>query len=347
MKAAGSPDDPLPPRLFKEVFETIAPVVLTLLNNSLTSSVVPVHFKQAVVHPLLKKPGLDSSILSNFRPISKLPFISKILETIVFIQLRFFLDEHNILETFQSGFKSGHSTETALLRVFNDIFISTDAGHSTVLVLLDLTAAFDTVDHEILLSRLEHWVGIRGSALHWFRSYLADRHFCVSLGDFVSSLAPLTSGVPQGSILGPLLFSLYMLPLGLILRKHGVGFHFYADDTQIYLPLKKCDSRAAASLLDCLEDLKLWMSLNFLKLNQEKSEVIVFSPSSPGHAPSVDLGILNHFMKQVVTNVGVTMDLKLDQQISKVVKSSFFQLRKLAKIKPILTQQHFETVMLS
>lgn len=100
IKAAGSPDDPLPPHLFKEVFQTIAPTVLTLLNSSLSSGVVPVNSKQAVVHPLLKKPGLDSSVLSNFRPVSKLPFLSKILEKIVFIQLKSFLDEHNVLEFF-------------------------------------------------------------------------------------------------------------------------------------------------------------------------------------------------------------------------------------------------------
>ena len=183
------------------------------------------------VQPLLKKPGLDGSVLANFRPISKLPFISKILEKVVHTQLKSFLDSHDVLEVFQSGFKCMHSTESALLRVFNDILLSTDSGEHVILVLLDLTAAFDTVDHNILVTRLRHLVGLRGTALHWFKSYLTGRTMSVSLGDSVSSSAPLPYGVPQGSILGPLLFSLYLLPLGSILRRYGISFHFYADNS--------------------------------------------------------------------------------------------------------------------
>ena len=123
------------------------------------------NLKHANVQPLLKKPGLDPAVLANYRPISKLPFFSKILEKIVYSQLMDFLNEENILEIFQSGFKTLHSTESALLRVFNDIFLATDSGHCVVLVLLDLIAAFDTVDHKILITRLEQWVGISGTAL--------------------------------------------------------------------------------------------------------------------------------------------------------------------------------------
>ena len=127
--------------------------------------------------------------MANFRPISKLSFLSKILEKIVYSQLMDFLNEQNVLEIFQPGFKTLHSTESALLRVFN-VFLATDSGHCAILVLLELTAAFDTVDHDILIDRLEQWVGIRGLVLEWFRSYLSHRTFCVSLGDSVSSTAP-------------------------------------------------------------------------------------------------------------------------------------------------------------
>ena len=130
-------------------------------------------------------------------------------------------------------------------------------------MLLDLIAVFNTIDHSILISRLEHCVGIKGTALEWFRSYLSDRSFSVNLGDSISSSAPLPCGVPQGSILGPILFSLYLLPLGSILRKYGISFHCYADDTHIYFPLKLKDTNNLEPLLDCLKDIKNWMALNF------------------------------------------------------------------------------------
>ena len=117
-------------------------------------------------------------------------------------QLFDFFNDHNILEIFQSGFKTLHSTESALLRVFNDIFLATDSGHSVILVLLDLTAAFDTVDHDILIARLEQWVGIRGQALAWFRSYLSHRSFCVGLGDCVLHCTSLLRG-STGLSVGP------------------------------------------------------------------------------------------------------------------------------------------------
>ena len=207
--------DTVPPRLFKEVFPTTGPSCLTVINSSLSSGVVPVNLKHAVVQPL-PKPGLDPAIFANYRPISKLPFFTKILEKIVCSQPMDFLNQQNILEIFQSGFKTLHCTESVLLRIFNDIFLATASGHCVVL--LDLTAAFDTVEHEILIAHLEQWVGISGTALQWFRSYLSHQTFCVSLDNSVSSTAPLSCWILQGFVLDPLLFSLYLLPLGSILR---------------------------------------------------------------------------------------------------------------------------------
>lgn len=192
------------------------------------------------------------------------------------------------------------------------------------------------MDHNTLVARLLHLTGICGTALEWFISYLADRSMSVSLGNSESSSVPLPYGVPQGSILGPLLFSLYLLPLGSILRKHGISFHFYADDSQIYVPLKKKNAFSLTPLLACLEDIKDWMALNFLNFNEKKTEVMVFGPSGLCEPPLL-----------TVSNLGFKMDsdFKLDQLISSVVKSNFFQFRQLAKVKPFLAQQHFETVI--
>ncbi len=172
-------------------------------------------------------------MLSNYRPISNLPFIGKIIEKIVFNQLNKYLTSNGYLDNFQSGFRVHHSTETALIKIINDIRFNSDSGKISVLVLLDLSAAFDTVDHNILLERLENWVGLSGLALKWFRSYLEGRGYYVSIGEHKSKWTSMTCGVPQGSILAPLLFSLYMLTLSQIMRKNQIGYHSYADDTQI------------------------------------------------------------------------------------------------------------------
>ncbi len=146
VKVTSSTNDVIPRSLFIEVFDSIGPYILLIINKSC----VPSSLKYAVVEPLLKKPGLDPSVLQNFRPISKLPFIAKILENVVFRQLSSFLAEVDIMDHFQSGFRTVHSTESSLIRVLSYILLEVDSGNCVSLVLLDLSAAFDTLDHSIL-----------------------------------------------------------------------------------------------------------------------------------------------------------------------------------------------------
>ncbi len=161
---------------------------------------VPKTFKLAVIKPLIKKTQLDPKDLVNYRLISNLHFLSKILEKVVSSQLYSFLEKNYICEDFQSG---SHSTETALIRVTNDLLWSFDRGCISLLVLLDLSTAFDTIDHNLLLNRLENVVSIGGSALAWFKSYLSDRHQFMAVNEEVSYRSQVQYGVPQGSVLGP------------------------------------------------------------------------------------------------------------------------------------------------
>ena len=187
--------------------------------------------------PLLKKMSLNPEVLKNYRPVSNLTFVSKLIEKTVSSQLISHLENNDLLETFQSSYKPRHSTESALLRVSNDILRAIDDKQCVFLTLLDLSAAFDTIDHCILLEVL-HDLGVEGIALEWFRSYLSNRSQCISIDGVHSVPQNLPHGVPQGSVLGPLLFCTYMTELGKIIRKHGLNFHTYADDTQIYLAFK-------------------------------------------------------------------------------------------------------------
>ncbi len=228
-----------------------------------------------MIKPLIKKTQLDPKDLVNYRPVSNLPFLAKILEKVASSQLYSFLEKNYICEDFQSGFRLSHSTETALIRVTNELLLSSDRGCISLLVLLDLSAAFNTIDHNILLNRLENSVGISESALAWFKSYLSNHHQFVAVNEEVSYRSQVQYGVPQGSVLEPLLFMLYMLPLGNIIRKHGVSFHSYADDTQLYIFSRPSETHQIERLIECIVDIKKWMTSNFLLLNSEKTEVLI------------------------------------------------------------------------
>ena len=191
---------------------------------------MPDALKIASLFPTLKKPTADFKQFTNFRPISNLKFISKLVEKSVAVQLTKHLDE-----TFQSAYKEFHSTETALLRVHNDILCSLDQNKSVILLLLDLSAAFDTVDHAILISRLLNRFGVKGTALVWFKSNLTSRQQFVNVEDGMSSRRPLLRGVPQGSVLGPLLYLVYTAPIADFIKRHDLLYHLYADDTQLYI----------------------------------------------------------------------------------------------------------------
>ena len=207
--------DPLPASCIEMCLDEIVLTVTEVVNDSLAKGVVPSAFKHAIVKPLLKKANLDPENLKNYRPVSNLPFFSKVLERVVLHQLLEHLAANGLLEPFQSAYRKGHSTETALLHVVNDLLQAADIGHVSILSLLDFSAAFDTIDHSIMCTKLEDF-GCVGLVGKWFESYLTGRTQCVVIDDKCSKTTKLDYGVPQGSVLGPVLFTIYTSTLGSI-----------------------------------------------------------------------------------------------------------------------------------
>ena len=205
--------DPIPTWLLKSAAPSLAPFLCYLVNTSLSEGFLPRSEKKAIVTPILKKSGLDVNALKNYRPVSCITFLSKLVERIVYNRLYFHIHRFSLLSHFQSAYRKGFSTETALVKIFNDFVVASDSGKLSFVVLLDLSAAFDMVDHVILFNRLAKHFGIRGTALSWLISFLSDRSFCVSVKSCFSYEADIIHGVPQGSVLGPLLFSLFVSPV--------------------------------------------------------------------------------------------------------------------------------------
>ncbi len=335
--------DPFPTKLLMSHLPTIIDVILHIVNLCISTSIFPMSCKSSIVKPLIKKPGLDSEILKNYRPVSNLSFLSKIIEKVISIRILAHITDNDIIDKFQSAYKCGHSTETALLRVYNDIVTTVGKGSGSFLVLLDLSAAFDTIDHNNLFMILSKYVGITGDALLLIKSYFSDRSQQVCIDNIMSDLASIVCGVPQGSVLGPLKFCLYLLPLGAILKHHGIGYHIYADDTQLYISFKCINPSASLPKLNgCISDIRVWMIKNKLKINDSKTEFIVFrSPQVKQDLSGLTVSVGDSLIPQSskVRDLGVIFDqfLNFDDYISSVCKSTHYHLRNIGRIRSLLT----------
>ena len=241
---------------------------------------------EAIIHPLLKKINLNL-LDKNYHPVSNLSFLSKALECTVALQLVEYVDSNDLMEPNQSAYRRNHSTETTLLKIKSDIIVVMDEWGIVCLLLSHLSAAFDTVDPTILLDCLYKCFVFDGTILTWTDSYLSNRTQCVAIGNLDLDVAmpdpvTLTFGVPQGSVLSLTLFTLYTSLLGDICRAHGIEFQQHADDQQVYLSFKPIRNNSAAQnaclkrLQKCVRDIQIWMNLNMLKLNDDKTEFIMF-----------------------------------------------------------------------
>ena len=218
-------------------------------------------------------------------------------------------------------------------------------------MLLDLSAAFDTIDHNVFLTRLTDEYGITGEVREWMRSYLLDRHQVISINSSISDKIVLDFGFPQGSCIGPFGFKLYTKPLTEIARRHNVQIHLYADDTQLYVSFDPEDSDEAMKRLEaCVEDIRGWMKVNFLKLNDSKTEFLILGGKTDLERVKEDrikVGDTNVIKSTMARNIGAYLDetMEMKDQISNIIRSCYSQLRAIAKIRRFLTMDSAKKVV--
>ena len=246
-------------------------ILTSLFNKSISQGIFPSALKYAKVIPIHKGDSIFE--MSNYRPISLLPIFSKILEKLMYSRIINFIEKHDILYKKQFGFQKGMSTEYAVNSLVSNIVKCLESTEVGFCILLDFAKAFDTVNHEILLDKLEYY-GIRGIALDWFKSYLSDRMQCTEIGHIQSKLDYIKCGVPQGSILGPLLFLLYINDI--VMSSEVFQFTLFADDTSLFYSHK--NEQDAVPIINAeLSKISNWLAANKLSLNVGKSKLLFFT----------------------------------------------------------------------
>ena len=336
--------DPVSFKFFKECLPYLLQYVKHLINTSLHKGTFPTRYKEALVKPKLKENSLDQDVLGNYRPLSNLSFLSKILERCALMQLVDHLESNNLFGAFQSAYRKFHSCETAITKISNDILSTLDNKQCSFLLFLDLSAAFDTIDHSILLSILHEKYNVNNMVLQWFQSYLKNRSCKVNIGKSFSEGLMLLFGVPQGSILGPILFILYISDIEYIAKCHGFRIHVYADDTQLYIAFEKCNILSTISDIEqCLREIKCWMSHNFLKINEDKTKLLMISSKEVLSNVYTDLCI--SFSGNIIipslnaVNLGVNFDstMSMETYINNIVSKGYCKLNNFWKTADKLT----------
>ena len=342
--------DPMPISLMKDCMDVLIKPIHAIISKSLSTGLFPRSWKTSSVVPILKKPNLDIDF-RNYRPISNFSFISKILEKAALKTITEHLYSTGHFATLNSAYKRNYSTETLITKLNSDILSSIDNQNAVISVLLDLSAAFDSVNQNILLDTCTKFFNITGDALHWIRSYITNRTQRVKISEYFSDEAQLNHGVPQGSCVGPVAFLMYISPLYSIIQHHFPSIAGYADDHQLYIPIKAKDHSSIiasiTSLENCIHDVRSFMIQNQLKINDSKTEIIIIgSKQQLAKIPNITVKIGNENIqpRHSVLNLGVTFDssMSLNEHINNVSRKANFQL---IRIRPYLSEQAAEILI--
>ena len=325
--------DGLTSRLLKQAGGAIAQPLLHIINLSITHGHFLTAWKSASITPLYKEG--DPSQSENYRPISILPCLGKLLEKIIHAQLYSYVTDNNLLSPDQFGFRKGYSTGTCLIDFLDNIYSNIDQGRACGVLFLDLKKAFDTVDHQLLLTKLQN-LGISNNSLNWFKSYLLGRSQVTRVQQTVSDSMLVTCGVPQGSVLGPLLFSLYVNNLSNTINQGTT--HLYADDTAITLSSKTFQD-LELKMNSALDTLSNWFAYNKLSLNSVKSKVMLFG-TVPMLKKAPDLAITVGQHRLEIVDDYKYLGVKLDKHLNFSSNTNYIESKVISRISVLGKVRH-------
>ena len=344
--------DPLPQYVLNNILDSLLPYLCDLVNKSLSTGNID-GVKESIIVPLLKKAGLNTDELNNYRPVSNLVFLGKLIERVVLKRLNAHMDKNELHVKSQYGYKQFHSTETLMLRLVNDVLIGFDNNNATVVLLLDLSAAFDTVDTDKLLHILNKEIGISGTVLKWFQSFLVGRKQRVKIGNSISDLLDTLFGIAQGSNLGPTLFNIYTRTFADIVKLSGFVPGGFADDNNASNTFALCFQYRVLTekLHSLMENVTKWMNSLYLKINPDKTEIILFLPKAAMQANVIGGAFLEGGgcirFSGTVKNLGVMLDrhLTLEPHIRSIVSHCYKLLGDIGRIRSVLTDKQTESLV--
>ena len=351
-KTSSNDLDPCPMKdLIKATnFHLLVEIITFIVNLSWNTKTFPDSEKTGIIKPLYKGEG-NANELKFYRPVTSLSFLSKVIEKATLGRLNKFLDENNILPSNQSAYQKFHSTESTVTGVLDDLLLEVDKSKICLVFMLDLSAAFDTVDHDLLLQDLSE-IGLGVQTTEWFKSYLRNRHFKVKINNTFSKSVPLPRGVPQGSVAGPNLFLIYTRRLTAILDAHNISYKLFADDTQGY-HLIECYETDVKFVVDIILKCKKWLRKKLQKLNEDKSKLMFVGKKTCLNnlktSQNLEVIFINNEpvkVESVLKNLGTWFDenLTLRAQVMSVVRSTNLQLRNISYIRKYLTISSLKTI---
>ena len=344
-------EDPIPSKLLSSVIDVVLPVLMSLINKSLSEGSMD-GINWSVLDPLLKKVGLDSDTKKNYRPVNNLLYMSKLTERVVSVRLDEHMDINCLHVKSQYGYKTHHNTETMMLNLTDEALRGFDDNMATIVIFLDLSAAFDTIDIDRLLEILEVEIGVSGTALQWFRSFLTGRTQRVKISGQYSESCEVPFGAPQGSVLGPKLFNINVRSQPLAFKHCKFTSSCFADDSngRRSFALTFQFDVITNEVRKCMDEIVKWSYFHFMSINPDKTELLLLRPSTLNNEVVIN-GILYQgqcirFSSQV-KNVGVWVDqnLTMEKHINSIVSHCYKILRDISRIKKYIQRKELEQLV--